>query len=563
MNRMSVGFRISGPRPSGSGLHSRPCESPISYAPSRKSRRARPAGRATSAKRFVHQVAVGAIALTGLTVPSSAQHQDLFVGHSPPDKSAPPGQTCPTLEPLKLFIADNAAVGGAVPPGGGDPAIPGALITLTPVAFNANLADPARGGFIFAGSQPGMNYIGVGNLCHGMSTSFTGGRFFETYFQRTASSDGVNFGMTQNVTPILVEDGDAWKFGDSTNGGHTHAFFLAHRAGGYFSEFRVTASAGFLPGDPFTLRFRTDPECTAPIPVDLTDVFNADVIDSDALDAPLSFDGAGHSWLLNGQYGTDRGIPVDGRLDEFQLGGPEAAGLTGAHPNCLFDNGIQSAATAVDLTQAGLDGQYLAVELLVGASGDFACLTGQVCEKLVMRLIYAAGAEHIVNVRRLALPVGFDPVYVPLNDWGVTDDPPPLLAVGPGGRREGGGFARSNGAGVDTSIVPADSFYLQRVTIPLDAMRILRTIAFDDYVDGGRVGIFGVTLIEPDVCRDCDFDEDDDVDLFDFAEFDGCATNEGIPYRDDECIFFDIDRDGDVDLHDAAGFQVLFDADVQ
>ncbi len=494
-----------------------------------------------------------------MTANAIAQHQDMFVGHSPPDNSPPPTQPCPTLTPLKLFIADNAAVGGAIPPGGGDPANPGALITLAPVAFNANLAETARGGFNFAISQPGLNYIGVDNACHGMNTAFTGGQFFETFLQRITFSDGVDFAMTQGVSPILLEDGHDWKFGDSNSGGHTHPFFLAHRAGNYLSEFRLTASIGFQPSDPFTLRFRTDPECTVTIPVDLTGAFNADVIDSDALDSPTPFDSAGHSWLINGLYQTDRGIPIHGRLDAFLLGGPDATGLVGSNPNCLFDNGVLSTAATIDLTQARLDRQYLALELLVGASGDFTCLTGQICQKLVMQMTYATGNVQVVNVRRLPLPIGFDPVYVPLNDWGVTGDPPPLLAVGPSGRRDGGGFARSNGAGLDASIVPTDSFYFQRATIPLDPARTLRTIRFDDYVDGGRVGIFALTLVAADVCRDGDFDEDEDVDLLDFAEWIACMTSDGVIYKDDACAVFDVHRDGDVDLSDWGQFQSVFE----
>ncbi len=429
-----------------------------------------------------------------LAPPVLAQHTDLFIGHSPPP-DAPESEGCPTQEPLRLFIADNEAVGGDIPPGGGEPADPGVAIELAHIAFGDNLAAPARGGFVFGLNDPGLNYIDTSDPCHGMSTDFTGGQFFETFMERIQFVDGVNFAMTQAVTPILNEDGTNWKVGDSANGGHIHPFFLAHRPGAYLAEFQMTASIVFTPSEEFTLSFKTSPECFAATPVDLTGVFNADVVDSDLSDSPSSFDGAGHYWLLDGLYGTDRGIPADGTLDLFQL-----QGLTGSNLNCLFDDGSLTSAATIDLVGQGIEGSYLSAELLIGASGDFECLTGETCETLVVRMVYDTGSEQVVNIRRLPLPAGFDPVYVPVNNWRVSGATIPRLSVGPSGSREGGGFERSDGSGIDMTLPPFDSFYLQRVTFPLDQTRMLESIEIDDYTDTGRIALFAVTLLAEEEC---------------------------------------------------------------
>ncbi len=507
----------------------------------------------------------GAILVIGLLLACrvSAQHTDIFIGHSPPHPDPPGGVECPTLDPLKLFLADNAAVGGQIPPGGGDPANPGAVIELNPVAFSSNLADPARGGFVCARNDPGFNFIGVDNPCHGMSTAFTGGQFFETFLERILLDDGVNFAMTQNVTPILLENGTEWMFGDSNDGGHQHPFFLVHRPGQYLGEFRVSASIVFSPSDSFTLRFTTNPECFVARPVDMSGIFNADVVDSDLEDSPVAFDGADHYWLLNDLYGTDRGISVDGVLDVFQLGGPDGSGLIESNLNCLFDDGSHTSAAALDLNALGIGGSYLSAEFLVGATGDFTCVSGQACEKLVVRMGYDAGADQVVNFRRLALPASFDPIYVPLNDWHVPDNPPPLLAVGPSGRREGGGFVRSDGSGVDEVPDPVETFYFQRVTFPLDTLRALQLIEVDDYTDAGNVGIFAITLIEGVRCCDGDFDDNGFVDLLDYGDLSYCADLESPVIEDPDCAVFDCNRNDDVDLLDFGAFQVFFNGETE
>ena len=57
---------------------------------------------------------------------------------------------------------------------------------------------------------------------------------------------------------------------------------------------------------------------------------------------------------------------------------------------------------------------------------------------------------------------------------------------------------------------------------------------------------------------DGDFDDDGDVDLEDFANWDDCMTGpDGAPYESG-CEAFDTESDGDVDLRDFAGFQEAF-----
>jgi hypothetical protein len=54
-----------------------------------------------------------------------------------------------------------------------------------------------------------------------------------------------------------------------------------------------------------------------------------------------------------------------------------------------------------------------------------------------------------------------------------------------------------------------------------------------------------------------DHDGDNDVDLADFDQFDGCFTGEapGTYTADDACAISDFDQDGDVDLKDYHGMQ--------
>jgi hypothetical protein len=479
-------------------------------------------------------------------------HEDIFVGHSPDAPGAPPPPPCVTDFPLKLYPADNVAVGGSIPPGGGLPASISQVFTLPHVSISAALAKPEFGGFVYGATgfgTPGLNFIDPTNLCHGMSTSFTNGLPFVVNLVRTVWQDGINYQMAEPFgTPILQEDGDLWQFGDSTNGGHVHPPTLARRPGTFLNGYQFTSDQ-FLPSDEFTLRFATIPKCFAAVPINMSSVFNADVVDSSVTDVPASFDAAGHFWVLNGLYGTTLGLPVSGVLDAFQLGGPGGTGLGGANLNCIFDNGAFSSAATINLLANGQAGMYESMELLIAASGSFTS-----ADVLVVHLHYNSGTDQIVNVRQ-AVSV---PRFFPITDWQVTTTPVPLLAVGPSGNRNGGGFVRSNGTGIDSSAVPANSFYFSRVTFPVDKTRTLQTLTFDDYTGNGRLGIFAVSVITPALCHDGDFDNNYYVDLVDYAQFAGCMTGPlGGPVMG-MCVILDFDADTDVDLRDFAAFGRAF-----
>lgn len=481
------------------------------------------------------------------------QHQDLFVGHSPPHPivDPAPGNPCPTLSPRKLFLADNAAVGGAIPPNGGLPADMGQPIELSRVSVTAPLGRPEFGGFVWAANQPGFNFIDPANLCHGMSTAAAGGSFV-VRLERWFFPDGVNFALADAFgVPVLRENGNTWTFGNSSDGGHVHPFFLAYRPGSYVAEFRLTSDR-FPASDRFSLSYSTGRVCGFPKPLDISSLFNADVVDSDGADVPVSFDGAGRFWLLNGHYGTDRGLPRDGMLEAFQLGGPDGIDLLGANPNCLLDDGTRTTESDLDLAVGGQNGRFLSMELLIAAAGATSAYTSG--DRLVVTLSYDSGNDQVVNVRQAVS----SPLFLPIRDWRNTASPVPLLSVGRTGTRDGGGFVRSTGSGTDAGINPPDAFYFSRVPFPLDPTRELRRIRFGDYSGRGRLGVFAVTVIAQERCRDMDADEDGDVDGVDYADFWSCFEGPDVAYTDPDCAVFDTDRSDTVDLRDAAELQRRF-----
>jgi len=70
-------------------------------------------------------------ALISLSTPSQA-HQGVVVAHSPfNDAGAPP---CPTLDPLKLYLLQNEAIGGPITDGEAAPASAGEATLLTRLA---------------------------------------------------------------------------------------------------------------------------------------------------------------------------------------------------------------------------------------------------------------------------------------------------------------------------------------------------------------------------------------------------------------------------------------------
>ncbi len=447
-----------------------------------------------------------------LVAPPVLAHNGITVGHSPADPNGT--GTCPSLAPMKLFLLNDPAIGGEIPAGYWLPPQPGAASTLARIALNAILARPEFGGFVYVNTNPGVHFVDASTPCHAMTSAFTGGAAFRTFLQRTYWPDGENLAIADSFGNLLLEeDGDNYAFGDE-NGAHFHPLWLTRRGGTFAGELRITSDV-FSASDDFSLVFVSSPSCVRPVALDLQSVFNVDVVDSDASDTPYAFDGAGRAWLLNGHLGTSRGLPQNGQLDVFQLGGPSGASLAGAANNCLIDDGVHSCAASVDFTAQGVLDAYESVELLLGAAGSFTSN-----DRLVVTLTYETGSPQSVNVRRAAS----SPRYFPLEHWHVSAALPAHLSVGPSGSRAGGGFHCSNGAAIDVSQSPADGYYLKRVTFPTDPTRRIRSISFADYSGAGRIGIFAVTAmrgvgdcpgagcqaadIEPR-CGDCDVDEAD------------------------------------------------------
>jgi hypothetical protein len=477
--------------------------------------------------------------LSVLGAVSSFGHEGLVAGHSPPDPNGT-GE-CPTLEPLRLFIVPATEVGGEIVPGAAAPAQPGVPTALVRIALNALLARPEFGGFVYVEDNPGFDYANASLPCHALTTDVAGGPFTVS-MQRTYWPDGVNFAIADPFgSMILREDGDTYQYGTESVS-HVHPFWLARRAGTYHAGLAFTSSF-FLTSAPFSVSFVTTPACGAAVPIDLSSVFNADVVDSSGSDAATAFDTAGRSWVLSGHLGATAGLPADGVLDVFQLGGPSGARLGGSLTNCLFDNGTLSAAAAIDLDAQGASGAYESLEVLIGSAGTFAN-----ADRLVVRMHYASGTDQVVNVRRAAA----NPVYFPLLDWNVNTSPLPQLSVGRSGSRSGGGFQRSTGAVLDAA--GGANQYFQRVTFPVDPARALTQILIDDYTGAGRVGIFAITAIAADPCRDGDANGDGAFNAGDLPDLSACLTGPDNA-AGEPCLVFDAEYDDDVDMRDFAALQ--------
>lgn len=489
------------------------------------------------------RIAAALVAFSGVEL--AVGHNGVTVAHSPPGDGPGP---CPSDAPLQMFLLPDPILGGPIAPGASTAEAPGAASMLTRIATNALLARPEFGGYVYVGSDPGMHFVDPQTPCHAMTTAYTGGAPFSVSLERTWWPAFAHVGLTDSFgAPLLLADGDAYVFG-SEAGAHFHPLWLTRRAGQYDLGLRIT-STFFSPTDEFSLRFVSATACVDAVPLDLSSVFNADVVDSDETDAPLAFDGNGHYWLLAGLHGAGDGLPVSGRLDVFQLGGPAGAGLLGDAANCLFDDGVRSSVATIDLSAQSLAGPYESLELLIGASGVFSS-----SDRLTLTLGYASGTAQTVQVRRAAA----QPRFFPLLDWHVPASPP-TLSVGPSGDAVGGGFVRSNGVGVDTTVAPVNSFYLQRVTFPVDATRELRTISVADYVGAGRVGLFAITAMRGrEVCvtpgdANCDGGIDFfDIDPFLLALFDPAAYASAWPQCD--IASADVNRDAGVDFFDIDPF---------
>lgn len=485
-------------------------------------------------------VGFGIVALC-LSVAPLRAHNGLAVGHSPPAVPED-GVTCPSDDPLKLFVLPDPILGGPIDPGMKYPHQQGLPTVLTHVAISAPLGRPEFGGYVYSGGIPGFHFVDALNACHALTLSFTNGTPFVIRLDRTYWPNAEHEGIVDEFgAPLLINDGTTLVYGNQ-NGAHFHPVWLLRRPGVYAREFRVSSDY-FAASDEFSLQFAS-PSCWGSVPVDLSGVFNADVVDSGAGESLTAFDGAGHYWLLDAVYGTDTGLPQDGLLDVFQLGGPDGLGLQGSNHNCLLDNGSLSTASMIDLAAQGLGGAYESAEILVGASGSFTS-----SNQLVLRLTYESGSPQVVALKRAASA----PRFFPLLDWQINGPTVPELAVGRNGV-DGKGFVRSNGTSLDESVTPADSFYFQRVTFPVDPLRNLLSIGVDDYSGTGRVGVFALTLTQS-VVHDSDADGSGFVDLVDWVAIGECFEGPDIENHRIECAIVDHDCDGDVDLEDWAVFQ--------
>lgn len=294
--------------------------------------------------------------------------------------------------------------------------------------------------------------------------------------------------------PELLEDDDEYDFGTagsfancgvSPNFGHVHPFWLMRRPGVVQWDIQLTSDQ-WLPSDPYTYYFTTVPGRGTLVPIDMSAVFNADVVDSDMGDSPTSFDSGGNVWLLNGLYGTGAGLPVDGLLYGFQLGGPSAAGLQGSNSNALFDNGTLSLGATVDLVTAGQDDAYLSVEFLIGGAGTFTD-----ADVINVTFEYSDASTQMIDIKRTASAIWH--AHRPMGNWEQVSMPRPQLAIGPNGDRTAG-FARSTGSGVDAGA--GENFFFFRAPSIVDRTKTLTEIQIADYTGTNRVGIFGIVAIK-------------------------------------------------------------------
>jgi len=425
-----------------------------------------------------------AVLCAALAEPSRAQTPDHLVVGACGDPEGP-STLCPDGDPASLKLFSSGELVGA---SGHGPSIPpGSIVPVLRISQNSSYRQPRHGGYSFSTSgysDLGMDY---GAPPYNLALSKLPGppSNFVVRLQRLAYDRPADFAVyTPAGSPRMVEDGDEYAFGTASNGGHVHPLFLMRRPGLVRWDMRFTSDQWEI-SDPYHYFFTSVPGRGATVPIDMSGAFNADLVDSDLSDAPISFDGAGHYWLLDGLYGTAAGLPVGGDLDEFQLGGPGGSGLGGSGLNALFDNGAMSLAATVDLMAGGQADPYLSLEFLLAGSGAFTS-----SDVIAVTLSYDSGMPETVEIKQRSpdwLP------YRPLDDWQQAATPRPWLTVGRSGNRDAG-FARSNGSGVDGAAGEQSCFF--RATMPADASRTLQTIAFSDYAGSNRVAVFAILAVK-------------------------------------------------------------------
>jgi len=406
------------------------------------------------------------VAALRIVTPSLAQNH-LVVGQSPP------GGT-----PLKLFT--DGSLNGAS--GHGPSIAPGSILPIVRINLLSSYAQPRFGGYSFSTSgfsDLGLDYAASPynldiNLLPGPPANFS------VRLKRLAYSLPSEFSVyNPSGTPQMIEDGNEYAYGTAGNGGHVHPLLLMRRPGLMRWDMQFTSDQ-WINSDPYFYYFTTVPGRGTLVPLNMSTLFNADVVDSDGADTPTAFDSAGNSWVLNGNYGTTSGLPASGQLDGFQL-----AGLSASSNNCLFDNGTLTLGSTLDVQAGGQADSYLGVEFLVGGAGSFTT-----ADSIGVTFTYTDNSTKAITIQQGAtswLP------YRPIDNWQQTATPRPWTAIGRSGDRSLG-FARSTGSAIDVGA--GESFFLFRACSPLDSTKTLKSIAFADYTGSNRVAIFAVLAIK-------------------------------------------------------------------
>jgi hypothetical protein len=423
--------------------------------------------------RYIASLIILCLPVLSLSAASFAQNPDhIVVGEHPPGGM-----------PLKLFTS-GTLVGAS---GHGPSAPPGAIFPVVRVPLTSLYSQPRYGGY--SSSTTGYSDIGFDYAAApyhlALSKLDPSPPDFVVRLKRLGYSRPADFAMYNPYgTPKMVEDGDEYQFGDAFDGGHVHPLMLMRRPGLVRWDMQFTSDA-WTASDPYFYYFTSVPGRAAIVPIDISSLFNADVVDSDPDDTPTSFDGGGHCWVLNGLYDTAAGLPADGQLAGFQLGGPEASGLLESNHNVLFDDGSLSLAATLDLAIAGQADNYLSIEFLLAGAGAFSS-----SDVINVTLTYADDSTKSVQIKQGSASYLS---YRMIDDWQQTVEPRPWLAVGRSGDRTAG-FARGTGSGIDTAA--GESTYLFRATTQVDCARTLRRIFFGDYNGANRVGVFAVIAIK-------------------------------------------------------------------
>ena len=327
---------------------------------------------------------------------------------------------------------------------------------------------------------------------------------FTVYLRRLSYSIPTEFSLySPSGVPVMTEDVPFaapistqydYGYGNQSNGGHVHPLFLMRRPGLLVWHMRFVSDSPQRPAnnppwgwsDEYIYSFTSIPGRGLLVPINMSSIFNADVVDSDGSDTPTPFDASGNMWVLNGNYGTTAGLPVNGQLDGFQLGGPSGSGLTGSNNNVLLANGSLNLASTLNLVTTGQADTYLSLEFLVAGAGTFTT-----SDQVNVTLTYADATTKTITIQQASGTTWS--AYRPLDNWQQTATPRPWTAIGASGDRTTG-FARSTGTAIDGAA--GSNFYFFRACTPVDSTKVLNQIAFANYTGSNRVGVFAILAIK-------------------------------------------------------------------